>query len=458
MSAAPIHHKWQEIADLPADLEQFRDPELDSLHRVWLDQKATIDEKAFAAELAREWSIETGIIEGVYTLDRGVTRTLIDRGIDSSYIPHDSTNRDPELVARIIRAHRDALEGLFTFVAGGRELSTGYIKELHAAMLQYQETTTVFDQFGTRMEIQLEKGTYKRHNNNPTRDDGSVHEYCPWEHVASEMDRLIELHQQHERRDVMVLVEASWLHHTFTQIHPFQDGNGRVARALASLVLIKGGFFPLVVSRDDREKYIDALEAADEGDLTSLVGLFAGLQKRDLTKAIIHAANTKPVGSVDEAVEVTRGLLADLGKLPKGPRAEVERRAGHLRDLAQARLSEAANKLERGFDLGTSTVRFLALPEAGFSAAGIRSLSLTLAAERMASNLLVAFDVDGASRGLALVTAKLEGRDGQLISPLSDDDFRVDYLEPIDELQSRFTKWLDDVIYRGLCGVAEDTV
>lgn len=47
-------------------------------------------------------------------------------------------------------------------------------------------------------------------------------------------------------------VEAAWLHHRFTQIHPFQDGNGRIARLLASLVFIKAGWFPLVVTRDDR--------------------------------------------------------------------------------------------------------------------------------------------------------------------------------------------------------------
>jgi hypothetical protein len=116
-SATPIHHKWQENADLPPDLEQFRDPELGSLQLVWFDQRAIVDEKAFAAELAREWSIETGIIEGVYTLDRGTTEILIRRGIDSSYIPRESTNRDPALVANIIQAHDDVLEALFDIVA-----------------------------------------------------------------------------------------------------------------------------------------------------------------------------------------------------------------------------------------------------------------------------------------------------------------------------------------------------
>ena len=93
------------------------------------------------------------------------------------------------------------------------------------------------------MEIKLDKGIYKRYNNNPTRDDGTVHEYCPWEHVASEMDRLIELHRQHEQRAILALVEAKRrLHHAFTQIHPFQDGNGQSGSGVGELGLDQGRF------------------------------------------------------------------------------------------------------------------------------------------------------------------------------------------------------------------------
>lgn len=408
---------------------------------MWLDQRANVDERAFAAELAREWSIETGIIEGVYTLDRGITQTLIERGIDSSYIPRESTNRDPELVARIIRAHKDALEGLFAFVASGRDLTTGYIKELHAALLRYQDTTEAWDPFGNRIEVTLEKGSYKRLPNNPTRPDGAMHEYCPPEHVASEMDRLIAFHRHHDERGVPVLVQAAWFHHAFTQIHPFQDGNGRVARALASLLLIKAEFFPLVVRRDDRAKYIDALEAADEGDLGSLAGLFSGLQKRDLTRAIIHAANTKPVTSVDEAVEVTRGLLTDLGKLAPGPRAEVERRAFRLRDLANERLTETGNKL----GVAAGTYRFsteLLSPQDGAAKA-----VLALEAAGVTTKLVVSFETTG--RGIVIAGAELQTMHSMPIM-LCDGGFQIDYKERTEELEPRFAKWLDDCLIAGL--------
>lgn len=76
------------------------------------------------------------------------------------------------------------------------------------------------------------------------------------------------------------LYSTAWLHHRFTQIHPFQDGNGRVARTLASLIFIRQGLFPIVITRNDRQEYINASEAADSGDLTRLINLFSRLQEK----------------------------------------------------------------------------------------------------------------------------------------------------------------------------------
>ena len=46
-----------------------------------------------------------------------------------------------------------------------------------------------------------------------------------------------------------------------------QSGNGRVARALASLIFIRKRWFPLVIDRDTVGEYIEALESGDKGDL-----------------------------------------------------------------------------------------------------------------------------------------------------------------------------------------------
>jgi hypothetical protein len=95
-------YKWHPITDLEDDPRSLTDGELDSLWRVWQTQKKDLAEREvlgeFEQRLRREWAIETGIIEDVYTLDRGVTRTLILKGINAAFIPHGATNRDPVLV------------------------------------------------------------------------------------------------------------------------------------------------------------------------------------------------------------------------------------------------------------------------------------------------------------------------------------------------------------------------
>jgi Fic family protein len=98
------------------------------------------------------------------------------------------------------------------------------------------------------------------------------------------MDELIEIY--HRLPEIHPEVRSAWIHHAFTQIHPFQDGNGRVARALASIDFIKAGLFPLIVHRTQREEYLQALVQADQGDLSLLVKMFYRLQEESFRRAI----------------------------------------------------------------------------------------------------------------------------------------------------------------------------
>ncbi len=292
----PVGHRWRPIEDLPDDWGRLADSGLHQLADRWLDQRRRIERREdlgaeeaiadFNERLKREWAIETGLIERVYTLTRGITEILIERGLREEFIPSSATDRDPALVFDMIQDHAAAVDGLFDFVKQKRQLSTSYIKELHSVLLAHQETASARDVFGRRVEMPLTKGDYKKRPNNPVRPDGLIHEYCPPEHVASEMDRLLAMHLEHREGGVAPEVEAAWLHHRFTQIHPFQDGNGRVARALATLVMIRVGWFPLVVTDGGRADYIDALEAADARDLAPLVQLFAEIQGRAFEGAI----------------------------------------------------------------------------------------------------------------------------------------------------------------------------
>ena len=242
--------------------------------------------REFNDRLNREWAIETGIIERLYTLDQGTTQLLIEHGIEDSLIAHSGNGKSPELIAGIVRDHQEAVEWLFDVVAQSTPLSTSFIKELHAFMTRKQKDVEGIDRFGKSTRLELRHGAYKQRLNNPTRSDGKLHQYCPPEHVDAEMERLVELHAEHVILEVAPDVSAAWLHHRFTQIHPFQDGNGRVARALASLELIRGKWFPLVVTRNDRSNYIDVLGYADADDLRPLVRLIGAIEKQWFLKAL----------------------------------------------------------------------------------------------------------------------------------------------------------------------------
>ena len=294
-----MDHRWQPIADIEptSELAVGELAALAQLRRERLGEREAYRE--FEERLKREWAIETGLIERLYTLDRGVTQLLIEHGIQSALIPHRH-GANPERIAAMITDHAEAVDGIFDFVKGPRPLSTSYIKELHALMTRHQDTVDVIDSLGRQTTVPLIRGMYKRLPNNPLRPDGSIHEYCPPEHVESEMDRLIALHRQHD--EVAPEIEAAWLHHRFAQIHPFQDGNGRIARALATLVFVKAGWFPLVVRDRERAAYFGALETADGGDLKPLVEYFAKRQRDVFVSALNIAGDVRPMRHVSNSV------------------------------------------------------------------------------------------------------------------------------------------------------------
>lgn len=303
------------ITDIEADPTALSASEIPGIRAVWADQRArlkgTRQLSDFTERLSREWAIETGVIENLYDIERGVTQTLIERGFQAELLTHGSTNRPREYVLQLLRDQKEALDGVFDFVSSKRTLSVSYVKELHAALLRSQDTTEAVDAQGRFIEIPLIKGDWKTQANYPKRD-GVTYAYCAPEHVAAEMDRLVAIHADHIKKNVPSEVQAAWLHHRFTQIHPFQDGNGRVARAIASLVLVKSGLFPLVVTRDDKLAYLDALEAADNGDLKPLIDKIAKLQITQFRKA---TAVSEAILAQDDVAEILGGLMKAADKV-----------------------------------------------------------------------------------------------------------------------------------------------
>ena len=232
------------------------------------------------------WAIETGIIERLYGVDHDVSMALAHIGLNTMADFHAEGTLSPD-AGQLITDQRAALNMVMDVVSGERALTSSYIRELHRGLTEHQDTRDAIDPQGRRFAAPLLKGDWKRQPNNPIQPDGRVHEYCPPEFVQDEIDQLLAWHAEHEKKGVCAEVEAAWLHHRFSQIHPFEDGNGRVARALTAVVFLRGGYLvPVVRDGEHRSAYIDALEAADDGDLRPLVDLFAEIQAADLEDAL----------------------------------------------------------------------------------------------------------------------------------------------------------------------------
>jgi Fic family protein len=92
--------------------------------------------------------------------------------------------------------------------------------------------------------------------------------------LPEEMENLVKWYEA-SQSDHPVLVAAE-LHTRFVKIHPFIDGNGRTARLLMNLELLKKGHLPAVIRKDDRLRYYDSLdEACITGDFTKIQSMAA---------------------------------------------------------------------------------------------------------------------------------------------------------------------------------------
>lgn len=329
--------KWQPIAPVPR-VNGAIEPLLktvDSLRSAWEDalQYYSPEELTEARNRRlRRHAVETGIIERLYELDWETTEALVAEGLTSEAANRAGGIHEDTLL--VIRSQYEALEYLAALAQEGSTLSVRVIREIHTIITRHQATYETRDQFGTVFQAPLRHGGWKNHENHVIRPDGSMLEYCPPLHVQSEIERLVELYE--DAADAHPLVRSAWLHHRFIQIHPFEDGNGRVARALTLLVLLRDRYAPLVVDRRQRETYIAALDAANEGDLGDLIRLFARLEI-----AALQSTLTQPVGLAGQpdAASVVRAYAGRLRQLQGASSLEKAQGVKRVADEIAARIT-----------------------------------------------------------------------------------------------------------------------
>ena len=259
------------------------------------------------------------------------------------------------------------MDFVYQYIKDGHPLTRSFIRQLHEVIARNQDTYSAVDQFDRRFDATLDKGGFKKLPNNPKRQDGSVHEYCPPEQVDSEIDSLIYFYNElQQAKDVYhPILTGVWLHHAFTQVHPFQDGNGRVVRSLLTWHLVKENFLPVVISRDDRERYIETLELADGGDLNHFVDLIVQLEKRTILQALGEQALEKPEpmaqsGVVDQVVDHIVEQIQRRNQDRENQMRSVNLIAEKLRDSARANLFNSAEAISRRLNqVGMSVLPFL---------------------------------------------------------------------------------------------------
>jgi len=101
--------------------------------------------------------------------------------------------------------------------------------------------------------------------------------------VQSEMGNLIyKLNANPEKYNPIEL--AAFAHHEIARIHPFVDGNGRVARLLCNLIIMKNGYPPIIIRNKDRKKYFASLEKAHFGDLSIFINFIAKMEEESLMR------------------------------------------------------------------------------------------------------------------------------------------------------------------------------
>ncbi len=244
----------------------------------------------------RAAAVDTGAIEGLYETDRGFTFTVATQAaIWRTYVEEQKG----EEVRDYIEAQLDAYEYILDIAKGKNPLTEAAIRELHEIMCRNQETYSVMTNVGPQQRA-LPKGKYKSNSNHVRTRTGETHAYAPVDMTPLEMQRMIDEMRTKEFENAHCVLQASYAHYAFVLIHPFADGNGRVARALASIFTYKSESVPLLILNEKRDDYLDSLSEADSGDNRAFIDFVhnQALNSIQLFSESIQSASKPVIGSV----------------------------------------------------------------------------------------------------------------------------------------------------------------
>jgi Fic family protein len=142
-----------------------------------------------------------------------------------------------------------------------RPISESDIRTLNGIILKDQPRAGIYKPYANEIA-----GNSSHQTSLPTDTPGAMSEFCEWMNNLSK--------RGYQTLDSVV--KAAAVHAWIAHIHPFDDGNGRIARLLANMVLAREFMPPLILrNKNDRARYINALAFSDEaGDLSRLILVF----------------------------------------------------------------------------------------------------------------------------------------------------------------------------------------
>jgi prophage maintenance system killer protein len=217
----------------------------------------------------RAAAIDTGAIEDLYDVNAGFTISIATEvgAWESAFAEHGKRRS-------LIESQLEAYDYVLDFATHKAPIAAVWIRELHVILCKSQETYTVVTAAGPQQH-QLAVGKYKETPNHVISRGGGIHAYTPVLEVEREMQRFIDELSTVQFQSAHPFIQAAYSHYAFVTIHPFSDGNGRVARALASVFLYRAASLPLMVLMEHRDMYFAALEAADSADYNPIIQFVA---------------------------------------------------------------------------------------------------------------------------------------------------------------------------------------
>jgi Fic family protein len=143
--------------------------------------------------------------------------------------------------------HYDAIRYVRTLAREKTSLTEGDVRNLHRVVVQRSRPDIAGRYADLARYVRTETGRHEFPS--PVEIPALMGDFATWLGSAPETPR-----------------SAFTAHRRLVEIHPFNDGNGRTARLLMNLVLIRGGYPPIAVRPQDRPTYIRALQQAQAGE------------------------------------------------------------------------------------------------------------------------------------------------------------------------------------------------